>query len=383
MRPGRRRLLAATLLLMAALGVFHAWSLFVVALELRLGLSRAAVSGVYAVAIGSFTLSMLMAPRIVRRMSPAVAAAGTGLVAALGLGLVGIGTTWALWVGYAGLFGIANGVGYSLALQIVQVALPARRGFATSLAVTAYAVGPAAFAPALELGVRRLGVLETLALVAAFVAVVGAVQLPLLAGVRLPAAVVAATADASGRIYDRTFWTLWLCFLLGSAAGLGVLAHAAAVVADLGGGATAAALGAALIALGNAMGRLVGGSLTDVVAVRWVLAAAGATGAAALLACVWLGSVLSGSVALAGTGLYYGVISSAFPAAVGRIYGVERLSLVYGRLFTAWGAAGLVAPVAAGFAFDRSGSYDAVLLAAGIAALGSVGVALALPRDGR
>jgi len=376
-------MLGGALLLMVALGVFHAWSLLVAALEVRLGLSRAVVSAVYAVAVGCFAVSMLMAPGIVRRTTPAVAAAGTGLVAALGLALVSVGSTWTLWVGYAGLFGIANGVGYGLALQIVQVALPARRGFATSLAVTAYAVGPAAFAPVLELGVRRLGVLETVAWVAVFVAVVGAVQLPLLAGVRLPVAVDTATDGASGSTYDRTFWTLWLCFLLGAAAGLGVLAHAAAVVVDLGGSAAAAALGAAIIALGNAVGRLLGGSLTDVVAVRWVLAAAGGAGAAALLACVWLGSVGSGLVAVAATGLYYGVISSAFPAAVGQWYGVERLSLVYGRLFTAWGMAGLAAPVAAGLAFDRSGSYDAVLLGAGIAALGSVVVALALPRGGR
>ena len=61
---------------MIGLGVFHAWSLFVTPLETRLDLSRAVVSGVYAVAVGAFTVSMLLAPGLYRRSSPAAIATG-------------------------------------------------------------------------------------------------------------------------------------------------------------------------------------------------------------------------------------------------------------------------------------------------------------------
>jgi OFA family oxalate/formate antiporter-like MFS transporter len=369
------------LLLMGALGIFHAWSLVVAALGVRFGLSLSVVSAVYAAAVGCFALGMLTAPRIVRGVAPAAAAAGAAWLGAAGLALVSLGSPWALWVGYAGFFGVANGVGYSVALQTVQSALPQRRGFATSLAVTAYAVGPAALAPVLELGVRRLGVLETFALMAGIVALAGAAQLPLLAGARTPVTPVAPNASRRTTIYDRTFWSLWLGFFLSSAAGLAVFAHAAPLILALGGGATAATLGTALLAIGNAVGRLLGGSLTDVLEARRVMVAAGVVGAAGLLGCAWLLTAGSALAGLAATGVYYGMVSSAVPAAVGRFYGIARLTFVYGRLFTAWGAAGLVAPIVAGVAFDSSGSYRIALLGAGIAALGSIAVALLLPHS--
>ena len=374
--------LAAAVLLMVGLGVFHAWSLFVAALETRLDLSRAVVSSVYAVAVGAFTVSMLLAPGLSRRGSPATIAAGAGLLAAVGLLIASTGAAWALWLGYAGLFGIANGLGYSVALQTVQLALPQRRGFATSLAVTAYAVGPAAFAPLLELSIRRLGVFETFALIAAGVALVGALQVALLAGFRFPDEAGAGPHDEQGSVQDRTFWVLWIGFFLSATAGLAALAHAAAIVTSFGGDAATAALGAALIALGNALGRVLGGSLTDLLEVRWVLLAAGALGAGALLLAAWLASPGIGLAALAGTGLSYGAISSAYPAATGRFYGVARVGRVYGRLFTAWGAAGVTAPVAAGLTFDLAGNYTIVLLAAAVAAASSAATALLLPRTG-
>lgn len=373
------RPLAAAVLLMIGLGVFHAWSLFVTALEARLDLSRAAVSGVYAIAVGAFTVSMLLAPGLYRRASPAAIAACAGLLAAAGLWIASAGPAWTLWLGYAGLFGIANGLGYSVALQTVQLSLPQRRGLATSLAVTAYAAGPAALAPLLELSIRRLGVLETFALIAAGVAVIGALQVVLLAGYRFR------EEDDLGRnsqprpIYDRTFRVLWIGFFLSAAAGLAALAHAAAIVDSFGGGATTAALGAGLIALGNALGRLLGGSLTDTLEVRSVLLAAGALGAGALLLGAWLATPGIALGALVGTGLSYGAVSSAYPAAAGHYYGPARLGHVYGRLFTAWGAAGLIAPIAAGLVFDLTGNYTIVLLAAAVAAAGSAATALLLP----
>ena len=374
------RPLAAAFLLMIGLGVFHAWSLFVTALETRLDLSRAAVSGVYAVAVGAFTVSMLLAPSLYRRASPAAIATGAGMLAAAGLWIASTGPAWALWLGYAGLFGIANGLGYSVALQTVQLSLPQRRGLATSLAVTAYAVGPAAFAPLLELSIRRLGVFETFALIAAGVAVIGALQVVLLAGFHFPDEDDLGPRHEPGSVYNRTFWVLWVGFFLSAAAGLAALAHAAAIVDSVGGGAAAAALGAGLIALGNALGRLVGGSLTDTLEVRSVLLAAGAVGAGALLLGASLSNPSIALGALAGTGLSYGAVSSAYPAATGHFYGAARVGHVYGRLFTAWGAAGLIAPIAAGLAFDLAGNYTIVLLAAGVAAAGSAATALLLPR---
>lgn len=378
-RRQRHRVLVSAVLLMVALGLFHAWSVFVVPLQEQLGASRGAVSGIYSLATATFTLSMLAGHRLHDRVHPAPLAAGIGLLAALGLALAGTGAAWAVWIGYGVLFGVANGVGYGFALQATALVLPDRSGLAASIAVTAYALGPALLAPALEWSVRAAGVLETFAIAGALTAAVAAAQLPLLAGLRLPAPAPAGDAPARARVARRTFWLLWLGFLLSAAAGLIALAHAAALVTAQGGSAQAAALGVSLTAVGNAAGRLLGGWLTELVPARVLLAGAGLASALALLAAAVAPPVGVALAALGVVGLGYGAASSIYPAATAALYGPAALARVYGRLFTAWGLAGLGAPVLAGALFDLSGAYHATLLVAAACSCAGGLVALLLP----
>jgi len=47
--------------------------------------------------------------------------------------------------------------------------------------------------------------------------------------------------------------------------------------------------------------------------------------------------------------------------------------VAYGRIFLAWGAAGLLAPVAAGTLFDQTGSYaGALVIAATLSVISTV-----------
>jgi MFS family permease len=366
-------------LLMVALGLFHAWSVFVVPLEERLDLSRTAVSGVYSIATVSFTLAMLFGHRLMRLLAPAALAITAAAIAAAGLAAAATGSMAGLWVGYGGLFGVANGLGYGFALHAAGVALPQHRGAATSVVVTTYALGPALLAPLLELGIRAIGVLSILGVAAAFTAVVGAVQLPLLAGLEVEP-VVALRERAGQSTRPHTFWALWCGFLLGAAAGLVALAHAAAVVEELGGSPSTAAVGVTLIAAGNALGRLTGGWLADRVDARLLLAAAGLAEGVALLVAAAVPAVLVSLAALTIVGLGYGAMSSLYPVITGQLYGARNLARVYGRVFTAWGLAGLSAPLLAGALFDLTGAYRVSLLLAGAAALGAAAVSLLLPR---
>jgi len=56
----------------------------------------------------------------------------------------------------------------------------------------------------------------------------------------------------------------------------------------------------------------------------------------------------------------------------------EQGPRAYGRVFTAWGLAGLLAPWTAGRIFDVSGGYDAAMLVAAAVALISVACAATL-----
>ena len=88
-----------------------------------------------------------------------------------------------------------------------------------------------------------------------------------------------------------------------------------------------------------------------------------------LLALLWLSAI----------GVCYGAIIALYPAVTVTYFGVQRMAKIYGRIFTAWGLAGLMGPWIAGWLYDQSSPYKvAAILAAG-AAVVSAATCLFLP----
>ena len=97
---------------------------------------------------------MLLARASTDAPPPAFALATLGLAAA-GFALAGWGRSIAaVMIGFGGLFGFANGLGYGFSLQLAQQALPHRRGLVTGLAVASYTLGSAAFAALFAWAIR-------------------------------------------------------------------------------------------------------------------------------------------------------------------------------------------------------------------------------------
>jgi OFA family oxalate/formate antiporter-like MFS transporter len=170
---------------------------------------------------------------------------------------------------------------------------------------------------------------------------------------------------------------LWLGFALGAVAGVLALAHAAPLVTALGGGGGEPALGASLAAIGNGVGRLLGGWSGERAAPLISVAALQALAMVGLLSALFAPGPEVALVALGLVGLGYGWMAGAYPVIVARFYGPAQAARVYGRLFTAWGTAALIAPVLGGALFDRAGNYRAALAIAAVATLTAAG-ALAL-----
>lgn len=372
------RTIAACLLLMLSLGSLYAWSVLVVPLESELGVTRTTISGVFSLGTVCFMAGMLAMPFLGRLLSPGSIAVLAAVLAAAGLALAGGGgSLTALMVGYGGLFGLANGIGYNACLQMVH-ALPLRRhGALTGVVVASYAAGSAGFAPVLALWTGLWGPGTALLLLAAFFALVAALMRPLLR----PTGARAGTAvddGAGGPPPSALFPLLWLCFFLNSVLGVLTLAHAAPMTAWAGGAAPHLALAAALVTIGNGIGRLAGGWLADIIPARALLMLPPAVGAG-FLAHAALGPSPAALLAtLLVVGICYGCIASALPALVARFYGRGRFAAVYGRLFTGWGAAGLLAPLLGGAFFDEAGSYRGALAAAAAIGIAAAAVGAAI-----
>ena len=102
-----------------------------------------------------------------------------------------------------------------------------------------------------------------------------------------------------------------------------------------------------LLNIGNLVGRLVAGPLSDLVGRS---AALHGNSAVLVLACLPLAVDSSGTVALVALlllGIQYGALSALVPLATSKVVPAERFGATYGLVFTGWGAAGLLAPVAA------------------------------------
>ena len=103
-----------------------------------------------------------------------------------------------------------------------------------------------------------------------------------------------------------------------------------------------------------------------------------------MIACAALAglAVAGGGLALAllaVIGACYGATISICPAIIAKRYGDEGPA-VYGRVFIAWGVAGLSGPWLAGALFDAQGDYALALwLAAGFAAISLIAVPTSSP----
>lgn len=369
------------------LGALYAWSVLIAPVQAQFDVTRTATGLVFSISIAVFTLAVMAAPRVFAAWRLSAVGAVACFTGAVGLiGAAGAPTFAVFVAAYGGLFAAASGLGYAAGLQMAVASGVARTGLATGVVVAAFALGAVVMGPVMG-HVSASGTLAAaLILPAVLLAGVGMISL----GVQwaypgLNAAYPARLggADAPDRPTPKPqnwlIWLLWGGFATGAAGGLVVLGHAAGIVAEQGGSIALAGMAVSLIAVGNALGRLSSGAISDRLGPRAALVLAALTlglGTGTLALAPGTGACV---VALALAGLAYGVMATGYPVAVHRFYGADRFAFVYGRVFTAWGTAGLVAPLAAGWMFDRAGSYQVALYLAMGAALLSALIAFLLP----
>lgn len=174
------------------------------------------------------------------------------------------------------------------------------------------------------------------------------------------------------------FYLLWTMFAFGAGAGLMIIGSLT-TIAKLG-KIEAGFILVALLAVGNASGRIVAGVLSDKIGRLWtmliififqavlmMLLRNGLTDMAAFIAISML------------LGFNYGSCLSVFPSAVKDNFGLKNFGVNYGLVFTAWGVGGFVFPFVSGKFFEMAkeatgtGNYDqAYLMAAALLVLASI-----------
>lgn len=376
-RADTRRWLIVAALFVVTYGVsvpLAAYGVFLPVIAEHFGWTRGAVSaalslnllvgGIAGFAVG--TLADRHGPRVLLAATMALAGTGFALVAA-------VSTLWQLYL----LVGLVAGVGtssfYVLGTATVTHWFEDRRGLALALVLIGFNLGYITGGPAAAWLITRLGwrvayyVLGSGCGLVTTIAALG-VRLPRQAeraALRRPRPAVAAGAARGGAhgitllesLTDPRQWALNVSWLLIGGIAIMISVHAVPFARDQGVSLTGASLALTAYGIGSAIGRLLGGTLSDRVGARHTIAAAFVLQIAALVGLLWVPSRAGLLLSLMAFGAGFAASDTVVAQVVPQVFGMRALGAIMGILTLGWRCGAAIGPALAGFLYDLTGSY--------------------------
>ena len=378
-----------------ALGVLYSWSVVAKTLTKEWHWSAGQASLPYAVAVGTFALTMVFAGRAQDKAGPRVIASLGGALTGIGLIVASFATSTTpqvMVLGFGILAGAGIGLGYAAATPAAVKWFPAeRKGLITGVVVSGFGLASVYIAPLTTWLLGAYGVQTTFVGLGAAFLVVTVLLAQLLVdppagyvpAVPIPAEDRLAEPAAPVRDYDwremvRTpqFALLWLMYACSAFAGLMIIGHMAKIAALQTSGIDLGFLLVAVLAVGNAAGRVVAGMVSDKLGgVRTMLLVF-------VIQAAMMGvlSMAQAPLALvpvaAAVGFCYGANLSLFPSTTAGFFGTKNLGVNYGLVFTAWGVGGVFGSMVAGTIVDNTGTYAAAYALAAVLCLVAAGISL-------
>ena len=377
-----------------ALGILYTWSVFSKLIPEDWGWSEAQKSLPYAVACLIFSLTMVPAGRLQDRIGPRFVATFGGLLVGLGMILASYTTSFiGYMIGFGVLAGAGFGFGYASATPPAVKWFPAARtGMIAGIVVSGFGLSPVYAAPLAEWMIATLGLPDTVFYLGiAFLVIVMLLSQLLVVppkgyvpgnatGKAAPVVGVQKKEEFSPAEMMSTpqFYLLWFMYACGAGAGLMIISKLVKIGQEQADYKQGFILVAAM-AVGNGIGRIVTGSLSDKLGRRNTILGCFVFQAClmVILSMVAKDSILANIGVLivlsALLGANYGANLAVFPSITKAYYGLTNFGVNYGLIFTAWGAGGFLLPLLAGALHDRYGSFTyAYYTAAGFLVLAAV-----------
>ena len=376
-----------------ALGVLYTWSMFKAAIEKEFGWNAKQLNDPYSLCCLVFAFAMILAGRCQDKLGPRVTASLGGMLVAAGMVLISTTNSYGMWLlGFGLLMGVGIGFSYSSATPpALKWFPPSKTGLIAGLVVAGFGLAPVYLAPTSQYLLASFGLQKSMFIFgAAFaVIVIGLAQLLrnppagfVAAPQNLSAPIKPAVTSASPgeMIRSPMFYLLWLIYFIGAGAGLMVIGSVSGMAKKSMG--EHAFIAVAVMAIGNAGGRIVAGILSDKIGRRWTLMLVLTIQAALMFAAIPVTAtkdIAPTVIVFVATfiGFNYGANLSLFPSFTKDFWGLKSFGMNYGVLFTAWGVGGLVFPkMQQTLTANSGGSFQTSFVAAGISLL--VGAALTL-----
>jgi OFA family oxalate/formate antiporter-like MFS transporter len=416
-----------------ALGILYTWSIFKGAIKQSIDAggpgafnwNLASLNDPYAICCIVFAFAMILAGKCQDRFGPRVTAFLGGILVGIGFIWISQTTSYVSWVlGFGLLAGTGIGFGYSAATPpALKWFPPERTGLIAGLVVSGFGLASFYIAPLSQylLGIWGLQKAMMFFGIAFLIVVCGLAMLlvnpPF--GYTPPATVVQEPArspliektigaiptragianqpkEASSQVpiqlearpwemmKTRAFYTIWFIYFIGAGAGLMVIGSLAGMAKQSMG--EMAFLVVAILAIGNASGRIVAGILSDRIGRRATLIIMLSFQAVLMLVAIpVMGSPQSSGVLLVilatFIGFNYGTNLSLFPSMTKDNWGLTNFGINYGIVFTAWGVGGLVMGRLSQMLIAGTNTYTSSFLTAAVLLI--IGAALTLTLKGR
>jgi len=373
-REGYKVLLAG-LFINLTIGVLYSWSVISKALIADYGWSSSEASLPYSVAIMVWGTTLLIAGRLQDKIGPRKVVTLGVILTGAGLIISGLVQSTSMITASFGIL-VGSGIGFAYA-TVTPPALkwfhPSKKGMVTGIVVSGMGLASLYIAPSTTKLLQIFGISKTFLILGTFIL---AVAVPLAQLIKNPPqgyipeepvqkstkekkispAIESRDFNWREMMHTKQFYMFWIMFAFASSAGLMIIGNIATIAKTQASVENGFFL-VGLLAIFNASGRLIGGSLSDKIGRLKTMMIFFAIQAINMLIFSTYTSTLGISIGTAIAGLSYGSLLCLFPSVIADYYGVKNFGANYGVLFTAWGVSGVIGPIIAGTVVDMTGSF--------------------------
>jgi MFS family permease len=369
-----------------ALGILYTWSIFkqeikesILAGDGRFNWDMASLNDPFAVCCLMFTFAMIAAGRLQDKVSPKLTAIFGGLLTGSGLLVISQSTILANWIlGFGILTGMGLGFGYASATPPAIKWFPASKtGMIAGIVVAGFGLASVYIAPLSNFLIASFGLSQAMMIFGfAFLIIVCGLALvlenpphgykPKEIAVKTKKQnkppVITEDFSPSDILKTKAFYKLWFMFFVGSGAGLiiigGVAGMAKKSLGDM------AWIVVALLAIGNASGRVFAGILSDRIGRPRTILIMMTFQGIMILSLLFIRESQAYLLLTATTliGFNYGTNLALFPSTTKDYFGLRNFGMNYGLVFSAWGIGGFIFPRVSQMVVAATGSYESVYI---------------------
>jgi OFA family oxalate/formate antiporter-like MFS transporter len=385
--------LAAAVTAMIMIGnLQYAWTLFVPKIMADTGWKLSQVQLGFTIFIAVMTWAMPFSGWLIDRLGPRLFMSLAGVLVAVGWGSLGQARTLTEFYLIYAIAGIGNSFVYCCSIAVGLKWFADKRGLASGLIAGGYGSGAALFIPLFSYMIRDIGYRTTFVYTG-----IGLGMLIFIAGQFLTHPPQGYTTSAQILVKPRVrmhggefnswqmvrqpqFYLMYAMMLLAGVGGLMASAQAKPVADNFKIGATAVAIALSLNPIGNGVGRVSWGWISDHLGRERTMFTAFFLQALSLLSVVTLGR--RGDIwfvaSMALVFVTWGAVYALFPAALGDMFGARHAASNYSILYSSKGVAVILGGWLAALLFENSGSWNSVFYGSAVlaflAAVGALGL---------